>query len=270
MVVRSSPGFPGLPAASRVANLNALRLLLKDRSSAVRASAADALGEFGPDPGSATDLAAATGDKDRAVRFAAARALLRVKGTGDRTATRTLVALVADPEPVPDRRVVLDVLKVTSEEVQDHAVAALAGLLTDGDLSVRPEVIECLPAAGPRARAALPALEGLLHDEDPVLRGTAGLAIATIEGNQSARAVAVLLEMVADATLPQDRRQSALSALFGFENTAALAKATPPLIRQLGDENAAIRFSALGLLSSIIGNVRAEMPGPSEGKRLSE
>ena len=39
-----------------------------------------------------------------------------------------------------------------------------------------------------------------------------------------------------------------------------LAKATPGLIRQLGDSNSDVRRAALALLSIIIEDTRAEMP----------
>ena len=78
-------------------------------------------------------------------------------------AGRTLVALVADPEPIADRRAVLDVVLSAGEDVQDQAVAALARLLADVDLTndqsdIHGDVVDCLVACGPRARAALPAL----------------------------------------------------------------------------------------------------------------
>ena len=93
--------------------MQALRRLLKDRSSAVRTAAAEALAGFGPDPAAAADLIAATGDLDRAVRFAASVALLKLNGPTDSPAARTLVALVADPDAVPDRLAIFEVLKRT-------------------------------------------------------------------------------------------------------------------------------------------------------------
>ena len=69
--------------ALRAQSIKALRRLVHDQASETRIAAADALGLFGPDPEAAADLAAATGDNDRDVRFAAARALLKVSGAND-------------------------------------------------------------------------------------------------------------------------------------------------------------------------------------------
>ena len=148
----------------------------------VRAEAIGALGEFGPDPVVSADLTAAVGDDDRTVRLAAARALVKINGPDDPTAARTLISMVASREAVPDRQDVLAVVKTMSEPVQDRAVTALVGLLSLGDPEIVPDVIACLPEAGPRARAAVPALEALLNDPEPGLLAAAGMAIVTIEG----------------------------------------------------------------------------------------
>ena len=266
MRARSSAGTlgrltPGLRSECRTA----LGRLLKDPAGAVRAAAADAFGRFGPDPAVVAALAAATDDEDRRIRFAAAKALLDVHGADDSAATRTLVALVSDPGPVPDRRAILEVLQVTDRSVQEQAVTALAGLLAHGDPDVRPDVIDCLSAAGPRARAAVPALEALRDDEDPRLRAHAGLAIAVIAGASSPRAVAVLVGMVTDATLPHDARQAALDML-RQRNPAARAEATPGLIRQLGHVSPTVRRIASEMLSAIIEDTPAKMPASNGGK----
>ena len=65
-------------------------------------------------------------------------------------AARTLIAMVASPDAVPDRQDVLGVVKTMSEPVQDRAVAALVGLLSHGDPDIVPDVVACLPEAGPR------------------------------------------------------------------------------------------------------------------------
>jgi HEAT repeat protein len=263
---RSSAGAPGLlVAALRAESVRALRRLLKDRSSAVRTAAAEALAELGPDPEAAADLIAATDDLDRAVRFAASVALLKVNGRTDGAATRALVALVADPDGVPDRPAIFEVLKRASVDVQNQAVDALVALLAHGDPSVFADVITCVSAAGPRARAALPALEGLFDGDDPGLRSSAGLAIVAIEGQESPRSIATLIRMIADPTLPQDGRESAIPLLRGV-NSAALARATPDLIRQLGDGNAEVRQHAVSLLSMIIDDTRALIPVPTSTK----
>jgi HEAT repeat protein len=305
---RSSPGAPrGLTAAQRDDAIRVLRRLLKDPSGGVRAAAAGALGEFGPDPdpSASVDLAAVAGDDDRAVRLAAARSLLKVSGPGDRTAARTLIAMLADPGPVPDRPEILQVIRGMNDAVQDQAVGALVGLLSRGDPAIIPDVLACLPMAGPRAKAALPALEAMLDHAEPALRAGAGMAIVAIEGDEDVRSwmnltpagmgmpmggagmgtmrgiagmmppasgtqanprvVAVLLRILGDAKVPREMRESA----FGIAQEvapAALAKATPDLVRQLADPDPIVRRTALDLLSSIIDAVPAELPAASGGK----
>jgi HEAT repeat protein len=171
----------GLDPAVRDDALRTLRRLLEDSSSLVRAEAAGALGEFGPDPAASVGLTAAAGDDDRAVRLAAARSLLKLNGPEDRAAARALVALVADPDAVPDRAEALQALRTASEAVQDQAVAALTGLLSRAEPAVLPDVIASLTQAGPRARSAVPALEALLDHAEPNLRAAAAMAIVAFE-----------------------------------------------------------------------------------------
>jgi HEAT repeat protein len=252
---------PGLRAES----IKVLRRLVRDQSSLTRIAAADALGLLGADPEAAADLAVATGDNNRDVRFAAAQALLKVSGPNDRSAGRTLVALVADPEPIADRRAILDVVFSAGEEVQDQAVAALARLLADVDLPIHGDVVDCLVACGPRARAALPTFERLLNDEDPAERAIAGIALATIGGNANPLAILSLLNMIDDLAIAPESRQAALEKIREF-NEAELVKATPILIRQLGSKSAEVRLTAMGMLGTIIENTPALMPAATSAK----
>ena len=264
--IQSSSGAPGRGASDvRADSIQVLRQLVKDQSSAVRTAAAEALAEFGPDPAAAADLIAATSDEDRSSRFAAAVALLKVNGPSDKVAARTLVSLVADPEGVPDRPVVFEALKGTSPHVQDQALAALVALLSNGDPAIFIDVIACLQAQGPRARTALPALEALLKSDDPGLRAQAGLAIVSIDGQETPRSVATLIRIVVDPLSPQDARESAI-LLLREANRSVLASSTPNLIRQLADADAAVRQNAVSLLSMIIDETRAELPVPTDGK----
>jgi HEAT repeat protein len=246
----------------RAESIKALRQLMHDQANQTRIAAADALGLFGPDPEAAADLASATGDSDRDVRFAAASALLKVGGANDRVAGRTLVALVADPEPIADRRAVLDVILSAGLEVQDQAVAAVATLITDVDLTSHGDLVDCLVAFGPRARAALPTLERLWNNEDPAVRAIAAIAAATIGGNANPRIIPSLLKTIDDVAVTPDFRQAALDKIREL-NEAELVKATPILIRQLGSKDLDVRFTAINMLGNIIGNVPAEMPDPT-------
>ncbi len=288
-VVGRSNWAGGDPTAhSQVNSVETLSHLLKDPASSVRAASAESLGEFAPDLAAATGLEVAIGDQDRAVRLAAAKALLKFGDNGKPLTIRTLLVLLADPEPVPDRYEALEVLKGISDEAQEQAAAALARLLSrralghvrrvapeqpegvfpspvSDESAVCPDVIDCLHSLGPRAHPALPALESLLNDDDHVLRHSAGLAVVAILGKNHPRSVAILVGIISDETLPRDWRTSSLLELQAM-GPAALAKTTPALIRQLGDPNPTVRVTALSLLQEIVGMTPAEMPKPGEGK----
>ncbi len=126
-------------------------------------------------------------------------------------------------------------------------------------------MIDCIQSVGPGAMPALPVLEAQLSDDDPLIRYNAGLAVVAIRGKQDPRCVAILVGIIIDEQLPSDWRTNAVEAL-GQIVPAALAKATPGLIRQLGDPNPNVRLTALALLEQIVGTIPAEMPKPVEGK----
>jgi HEAT repeat protein len=252
----------GTASGLRTEIITALRRLLKDNSSATRVAAADALGHFGPDAATAAHLVTAIRDQKRNVRFAAARALLKVSGPDDPSAGQTLVALVGDPEPIADRRAVLDVVMSASEAVQDQAAAVLAGLLSDVDTSSDADVIDCLVPLGPRARVALPALGRLLDDEDPAHRALAGIAFATIGGKSVPRAIPTLLRILDDLSLAPEWRQSALGKIRELDE-AELVNATPILIRQLASKNQDVRLAAMEMLGQVVYDTPAELPAAS-------
>ena len=220
--------------------------LLKDPQGEVRIAAAEAIGEGGPEPPPA-ELIAAADDKDREVRLAVAKSLLRRNGPEDGTAARLLCSLIADPAPIADRFQILRMVQGTSKETQDRAIQALAGLLSHVDAAVLPDVIACLGESGQCARVALPVLEKLLDDPEPSTRASATMAILTINEKPTPRVLAVLVEMLADKNMPQDWRMDAFGRI-KEANPDALARATPALIRQLGDKSPDVRRAAIELL----------------------
>ncbi len=250
---------------SAPAIITALRRLLKDRDGTTRVAAAAALELFGPDPETVADLGAATSDTERAVRLAVAQALLKVNGPNDPAASRTLVALVADPEPVADRRAVLDVVLSASIEVQDQVAFALAGLLDDIDVSIDGDVMECLTAMGPKARAAMPAIERLLDRADPVQRAGAAIALATVGAKSTPNVIPNLLKVVGDLSVPVEWRQSALGKIIEIDE-AKVVLATPILIEQLASKNVEVRENAVEMLRGIISERPAELPVPAGAK----
>ena len=80
---------------------------------------------------------------------------MKVSGANHRAAGQTLVALIADPEPIGDRRAILDVILSTGEETKDNAFVALARLLENVDLLMNSDVLECILAGGPRGASCL-------------------------------------------------------------------------------------------------------------------
>ncbi len=129
LVVASS----SVPTDLKSTCMTVLIRLLKDRAGEVRTAAAGTLGDFAPDPTAAAGLLAATRDADPSVRFVAASALLKFEGSGHRSAIQTLLTLLANPDTVPDRRAVLDVLNKVGGAAQHQAVTTLAGLLSHGE-----------------------------------------------------------------------------------------------------------------------------------------
>jgi HEAT repeat protein len=250
----------------RAESLQALHLLLKDQEGFIRLAAALALGAIGTDPKTAAALARATEDPDRDVRMAVAGALLKVSGPNDRAAGRVLAALVADREPISDRRAVLGVVMSADQHTQDLAAAALAASLADADTSTVPDIMECLLAMGPRARAAAPALERFLKEEDPIQRASATIALATIGGKSIPGVIPGLIAVIGDPGVSTESRYHALEKLQELDATMP-RKATPPLIRQLASPDFKIRQAALSLLSGIIAETPAELPA-SEGTQL--
>lgn len=179
----------GLTSVQRDEALRALRRLIKDPSSPVRAEAAGPMGLFGPDPTIVADLTAAVGDDEPAVRLAAAKALANAGGPDDPAAARALIAIAASPDALPERLEAVRAIRTMGEAVQDRAAAALVKLLEHGEPDIVPDVIACLPEIGPRARAAVPALEALLDHAEPGLRAQAAMAIVAIESPDESRAL---------------------------------------------------------------------------------
>ncbi len=258
-------GTPTLSASRRDAIREALRRLVFDESGGVQVAAVEALGALETDSATVADLTRAASDPDRAVRLASAKVLLKSNGSGDVTAARTLVALVGEPSVVLDRRPALEALGNAGPTARAEAAAALGALLAHDDPAVRDDALDCLANLGPPARAALPAIEALTKAKDVNLRALAGKAIVAIEGKESPKGVAVLIGMVLDAGLPRETRYFALESIREV-NPAPLSRATPDLIRQLGDPAPTTRMLAHELLGSILYDIPAQIPGPAGGK----
>ena len=183
---------------------------LRDDDARARYEAADALGRLGPDAASAAEaLAGALEDGDPGVRLRSARALWRIGGKASEPAPTALLKLVEQTAATnpPVRLDATDVIVKMGGETERRARALLISLLADHAPAVRREAIECLERFGPRAHAAIPALERASGDEDRVVRCLAALALSEIEGWEKGRARAMLKEMVDDPALSPGMRK---------------------------------------------------------------
>jgi HEAT repeat protein len=156
-------------------------------------------------------------------------------------------------------------IQTTSPESQNQAVKALAALLSHVEPAVLPDVVACLGECGEQARAALPVLDKLLDDSEPSTRASAAMAILAIDDKPTPRLLAALVDLLSIKSLPQGLRMDALGRIKEAD-PAALRKATPALICQLGDQSADVRRAAIELLSAIIEDAPAEMPVTHGGK----
>jgi HEAT repeat protein len=264
------------PSDAYAPALAALRQALRDEEWPVRAAAAEALGAFGPSARPVADaLIGALEDGEPDVRIAAAGALLRIGGEGRDAALRLLGDVARDPATTADRGAVIGALLFAGEEGQDAAARALAGLLSDGDASVRAEVVRCAPSLGPAVTRLMPLVLPLLDSDEPDVRYDAAM-VAVLGLDQDAapdpRLDAILEAAVRDASLALDRRQEALTSLYAYGTAGGMAMGMgagsagfppgPPrrsvlrrcgleLARQLSDEDPDVRFAAAMLLQMI-------------------
>ena len=150
-------GFAPLGAAA----VPALRDLLTDEDGAVRARAADALGDVGPPAHAAAPaLIAALRDDAEAVRAHAADALGIIHGGAERAASvaAALATAVQDDDEVVRRNAALSLARVGAgaAEASDQATAALAAGLADESHYVRGHAVLGLRRLDtPRARHEL-------------------------------------------------------------------------------------------------------------------
>jgi HEAT repeat protein len=170
------------PAAKGAAPAVVARL--EDESKFVRWSATRALGRIGPTaaaPLVVQGLARRLQDDDIDVRLAACQALGSLKSHAA-PALAALGALVATAEPDVQLGGVqaLELIVRDAEGAGEGAVAGLATALTSRDYRVRQVAARILGLIGPKARAALPALQHALADREVDVRLAAAEAMVKI------------------------------------------------------------------------------------------
>ncbi len=180
-------GRMGEEAAEAVPNLTKL---LKDSSADLRARAAEALGKIGPAAKSAVpELISLVTDPDKTVRREAIEAVHQI-GPGPKVSIPLAVKVIEDAEPSVRMRA-LDALAERGEQAVPFLIEALE------NKEARYWACLVLGEIGPEAKAAVPALTGLVGADDPQVRREATLALAGV-GAASAPAVPALVKALGD------------------------------------------------------------------------
>jgi HEAT repeat protein len=162
------------------ATVSALVLALKGKDAKLRGAAAGALSKLGPQAREAAEALTATLDDDEGgVRIEAAVALGEIGPAAKGSAAR--LAVMAAKDRFWDARACAalaasQVLKETPEE----ACEALIALTKDSSSKARSAAAVFLEDLGPAARPAVPALEALLDDRDPVVSLAAAMALVRV------------------------------------------------------------------------------------------
>ena len=143
-----------------------------------------ALGQIGPPAATAVDKIIAileTSDNDRVI--AAACFALRNMGKAATNAGPALVGVYNDGTEFQRMLAIWALLRVRPgyESVEKRAIPLLIKGLGDERAEVRAEAASALGEIGPNAAAALPELEKLVNDPDPIVASAAKAAVAAIK-----------------------------------------------------------------------------------------
>jgi HEAT repeat protein len=151
------------------ANLAALAQGLDDPDIVARRSAIDVLETLGPAGApAAPSLVKALGDRDRFVRWSAARTLGKMAPAAAREAVPALAGLLHDAD-MGVRLAAAGALERYGPDARG-AVPGLAQTLSARDAQTRLAALVALDAIGPEARPAVPAIKALLGDADARVR----------------------------------------------------------------------------------------------------
>jgi HEAT repeat protein len=227
--------------------------LLKDPSVDIRKTAAEVLGDIGPDAKAAVGaLNEALADSDPDVRLKITTALGKIEpGRAGRQAAE-LIAGLKDKDPKVRRNAAESLGKLGRPEA--GVVDALAGALQDKDFSVQLAVVSALEKLGP---AAVPVLQKALQHRDKFVRQNAITAL----GNMSAGAAPALPAVRAalqDSEL--DVRMAAGEALTKLDPATPLDALVTELSKQLEGKDEQDCQKALTALGKLGPSAKASVP----------
>jgi HEAT repeat protein len=159
-------------------------------------------------------------DSSRAVRLAAAEAILRLAPTNKGRVVPMLQAMIvqADPARTVDLERLLVLLFRADPSACRGLVPTLMSWLHHEDPQVRTRVMGWLVHLRPMAQDAIPALEELLRRGSPADRARAAFAIIVIDPTACEKAALDLLTLLRDVGIDPRERIQALSPLGALLN----------------------------------------------------
>jgi HEAT repeat protein len=126
-------------------------------------------------------------------------------------------------------------------------VADMVAGLRDRDVNIRLRTLDILEALGPTAAPAGPALVKALNDPNRFVRWAAARALGKVGAVESETAIPALIGMLSDDDV--DLRAAAASTLAGYGPAARTA--VPVLLAALASEDTSLRVAALRALERI-------------------
>jgi len=231
----------------------------------IRALAALALGEIGPEPGVVDALIESINDKESTMRFVA---LLALKNFPDKA--RKALPLIIERLKDEDDEVRQSAEYAIAEFGADaaDAVPALISAFNDKQPWEKAAVFSALARIGPKAKAALPIINEILDNAD--------ISNKNLYGDLYEHAAQALINIGPES----GDRESFLKELLKHKNpyvrgaaVKALGelgpKSVPVMLKLIGDDDSYVRESLLETLGKV-GEQSAEVAGYISGRLLDE
>ena len=233
----------GATAAGEAIAVPALVRALNDPAGRVRGASAEALGEIGAVAQTAVPaLVEKLKDPEVAVRVAAAKALWQLEHRAE-AVVPVLVQALEDPTVRWHASFVLG-------EIGPEAAGAVPALVRVLQRERVPRALRAPPssaiALGQIGRPAVPELIRCLHDERPVVRTAAAIALGLM-GRAAETAIPALLQLLTDHD--QEVRQASVLSLgaIGSKNPELV----PALVKMMSDDDVFLRGTAAAVLQKL-------------------